>query len=252
MSHYYQSIFYQQITFVINLNNKIMTYSINELKTLADSIQAIRLKMRDKRFSFNPLMIIDEYQKWRVGAEDLLGQYFDKSNQNYQVFISLPREGNCYIVMDYFTQQYPIFNNLIEKIRTGIVTKLPSNNSTSMEVNEKKEKSILNSATFGNHATINIGDNNSIMITNIKIKQGDFGDLKNLLLKYGIENKDVEELGEIIKSDNPDMEKKRFGVGVSNWIGNMVSKAAQNIWNIGIGAAGSLLAQALNSYYGWI
>jgi hypothetical protein len=121
-----------------------------------------------------------------------------------------------------------------------------------MEVNEKKEKSILNSATFGNHATINIGDNNSIMITNIKIKQGDFGDLKNLLLKYGIENKDVEELGEIIKSDNPDMEKKRFGVGVSNWIGNMVSKAAQNIWNIGIGAAGSLLAQALNSYYGWI
>lgn len=227
-----------------------MAYSFDELKTLADSIQATMLNMKYRKF--DPSLLRGDYLKWRVETEDLLDQYFDDSNPNYKAFKSLPRDGNCYNTRDYFTQQYPIFNNLIEKIRTGVVTKLPTNNSKSWEGKKKKVKSFLNSATFGDNVTLNIGDNNSITITKTKIKQGDFGDLENLLLKHGVENKDIKELEEIIKSDNPDVEKKRFGDGVSKWIGNMVSKAAQNIWSIGIGAAGSLLAEALNSYYGWI
>jgi hypothetical protein len=227
-----------------------MAYSFDELNTLADSIQATMFNMKYRKF--DPSLLISKYQLWRVETEDLLDQYFDDSNPNYKLFKSFPRDGNCYIVRGYFTQQYPIFNNLIEKIRTGVVTKRMRNDTTSLEENKKEAKSILNSATFGDNAILNIGDNNSITITKTKIKQGDFDALENLLLKHGVENKDIKELGEIIKSDNPDMEKKKFGDGVSKWIGNMVSKAAQNIWNIGIGAAGSLLAEALNSYYGWI
>jgi hypothetical protein len=227
-----------------------MAYSSDELKTLADSIQATMLNMKLRKF--DPSLLIGKYQIWRVETEDLLDQYFDDSNPNYKLFKSFPRDGNCYIVRGYFTQQYPIFNNLIEKIRTGVVTKLMRNDTTSIEDSKKETRSFLNSATFGDNATLNIGDNNSITITKTKIKQGDFGDLENLLLKHGVENKDIKELEEIIRSDNPDMERKKFGDGVSKWIVNMLSKASLNIWNIGIGAAGSLLAQALNSYYGWI
>jgi hypothetical protein len=76
--------------------------------------------------------------------------------------------------------------------------------------------------------------------------------LKKLLLDNKVCQKDIDELEKIIETDKPNNESKTFGEGVSNWIGKMVTKAAQNIWSIGIGAAGSLLAQLLNQFYGWI
>mgnify|MGYP000918415828 CR=1 FL=1 len=117
---------------------------------------------------------------------------------------------------------------------------------------KKESKSILNSAQFGDNVTVNVGDYNTITTTNIKVSNGSIDELRKVLLENGVENEDIDELESILETDTPDTNNKKFGKGVSDWIGKMISKAAQNIWEVGIGAAGSLLAQALNQYYGWI
>lgn len=116
----------------------------------------------------------------------------------------------------------------------------------------EESKSILNSAKFGDNITLTIGNNNIVTTTNIKIKQWSIEDLEKVLYENKVSKEDIEELKEILKTDKPNFESKTFGDGVSNWVGKMISKSAKNIWNIGIGAAGSLLAEALNQYYGWI
>jgi len=111
----------------------------------------------------------------------------------------------------------------------------------------------LSSTNFGNNAVISIGNNNVVNVNNsITITPKNFMELKRELLKNGITEKNATELEDIITKDTPDYNNKTFGEGVSSWIGKMVSLAALNIWNISIGAAGSLLAELLNQYYGWI
>jgi len=121
-----------------------------------------------------------------------------------------------------------------------------------MKKEESGSKSILNSAQFGDNVTVNVGDYNTITTTNIKVTKGNFEELKKMLKDNGVEESDIDELKTVLENDTPDNEKKSFGAGVSEWIGKMVTKASLNVWKIGIGAAGSLLAQALNQYYGWI
>lgn len=121
----------------------------------------------------------------------------------------------------------------------------------SMKTNDKNN--ILNGAIIGDNATITIGNSNQVSTINNKVVSvGNVELLEKTLSESGVDKADIDELKELLKKDIPNKEEKKFGEGVSGWIGKMVAKAAQNIWNIGIGAAGSLLAQALNLYYGWM
>lgn len=115
-------------------------------------------------------------------------------------------------------------------------------------INNIMSKTIINNEGNGN--VINTGNENKIVNKNI-INKSDFESVKKILEENNVDDSDIIELENIIKTDIPDEENKKFGKGVSDWIGKMVSKAAQNIWNINVGAAGSLLAEALNKYYGW-
>ena len=119
-----------------------------------------------------------------------------------------------------------------------------------MKINKTTD---LSSANFGNNTVVSIGNNNVVNVNNsINIKPNSFIELKRELLKYGITEENATELEDIITEDTPDYKNKTFGKGVSFWIGKMVSLAAQNIWNISIEAAGSLLAELLKKYYGWV
>jgi len=100
-----------------------MQNNIEKLKTLAENIQAAKLGKRGKEIHSNSHTVIDEYHEWRTESEDLFEQYFDQSNALYENFINLPRDGNGFVLMDYFKQQYPIFKLLIKKIESGEVMK---------------------------------------------------------------------------------------------------------------------------------
>ncbi len=119
-----------------------------KLKALADNIQAAKLGKRGKENHINSYTVIDEYQEWRTESEDLFEKYFDNSNSHYEKFVSLPRGGNGYVLMNYFDQQYPIFKVLLKKIESGETMK-PSKKIASAEA----VKTVVGKTIFISHAT---------------------------------------------------------------------------------------------------
>lgn len=112
-----------------------------------------------------------------------------------------------------------------------------------------KVSSLFNSAVFGDNATIIVGDHNVQTVNNV-IK-GDLNSLAKFLEQNGIAKKEITELKNIIETDNPKQEKNEFGDKVKAWITKMIGKAMDNSWKIGLGAAGKLLADSIELYYGW-
>lgn len=128
-----------------------------------------------------------------------------------------------------------------------------------LEASEMKEKSkelgvydLFNNTVIGDNATIVVGDSNKQQIKNTVMKN-DLASLKYLLLENGVSENDVNGLAVAIQADEgcTEIDKKSFGENVSQWIGNMVSKAASTAWDIKVGAAGSLLATAIGKFYGF-
>lgn len=78
---------------------------------------------------------------------------------------------------------------------------------------------------------------------------GNFAALREVLLENGVDEADVEELRQAVKTDVPQA-GKGFGPRVSAWMSKMFGKAASGAWGIGISGAGGLLAQALSKFYG--
>jgi hypothetical protein len=116
----------------------------------------------------------------------------------------------------------------------------------------KKEEisSIVNNTIINGHGNVlNTGKKSTITNTaniNKKSKEDLIAHLKDL----GLTEEDTIEIIEIIDTDTPDYENERFGVNVNTWIAKMINKTIDGSWNISIGAAGTLLAEAINKYYG--
>ena len=84
----------------------------------------------------------------------------------------------------------------------------------------------------------------------VAIKPNDFKGLSKYLESIGIEKEDILELEKVISDDPIPNSNKNFGKNISNWIGKMISKSATGSWNVSVGAAGGLLANALSKYFG--
>lgn len=124
--------------------------------------------------------------------------------------------------------------------------------------NEKQETNNQTIVQFMSTNITNTGDGNVIntgdkakIDANITINKGNKDELSDFLQKNGISAEDTAELVEIIDTEEPNPEKKTFGAKVNGWIGKMVNKALDGSWNVGIGAAGGLLAEAIGKYYGF-
>ncbi|MBC5836191.1 hypothetical protein G6N05_14850 [Flavobacterium sp. F372] len=116
----------------------------------------------------------------------------------------------------------------------------------------KKEEisSIVNNTIInGDGNVLNTGKNSKITNTS-NINKGFKEDLINHLKDIGLSEEDTSEIIEIIDSETPDFQNEKFGVNVNTWIAKMISKTINGSWNVGIGAAGTLLAEAIKKYYG--
>ncbi|WP_417909917.1 response regulator receiver protein [Candidatus Electronema sp. PJ] len=113
-------------------------------------------------------------------------------------------------------------------------------------------ENIFNNAIFGNNTTIIIGNGNTQKVTATIIK-GDFNTLSETLRHQGVNDSDINNLKSAINDDAlaPVHEPNTFGVSVKSWIKEMMSKAVDASWQVELGVAGSLLASALQRYYGW-
>lgn len=108
-------------------------------------------------------------------------------------------------------------------------------------------KTIINA---GDGSIVSTGDNATINAT-ITISKGNQEELVKYLQSIGLSKADTDELVQVIDNDNPDLANQRFGSNVNNWLGRMYTKALNGTWEIAAGATGSLLATALQNYYGW-
>jgi len=82
------------------------------------------------------------------------------------------------------------------------------------------------------------------------VHKDDLDSLCSLLSEKGVEADDLEGLKKAVNIDPPPTVKGKFGPTVSSWIAGMMGKAATGAWDISFGVAGSLLADALKSFYG--
>ncbi len=134
--------------------------------------------------------------------------------------------------------------------------KLPSDLSDE-EVKERAAttdaENLFNNAIFGDNATIIVGSSNSQRI-NATVIKGDFNSLSNTLQEHGVEETDINSLKDAIAADAAEGEPKpgEFGASVKAWLQNMLSKAVDSSWQIELGVASSLLASALQRFYGWL
>jgi len=97
----------------------------------------------------------------------------------------------------------------------------------------------------------NVSDSNLNQNLNISITKNNFEELSNYLQENNINEKDVKDLQTAISNDVVPTINGTFGDNVSSWIGKMISKASNGSWEISIGAAGGLLANAISKYYGF-
>ena len=119
-------------------------------------------------------------------------------------------------------------------------------------INKVDAGNLFNSAIFGDNTTIVVGNENIQNVSNINLK-GDFESLSKILKSHGVSNSDISELNEAIEKDSPtiDNDKREYGVEVKKWLQKMLGKAVDTTWQVELGVASSLLANALSSYYGW-
>lgn len=143
-------------------------------------------------------------------------------------------------------------NNLLDfmlKIDSefGNITQIEELKSKEKEISTIMHQTIINNSGDGN--VVNTGDKAKINAT-ININKGNKEDLAKHLQEKGLSKDDTEELIEIIDSEEPNRLNGTFGQKVNSWTQKMLGKALDGSWNIGIGAAGNLIADAIKTYYG--
>ena len=84
----------------------------------------------------------------------------------------------------------------------------------------------------------------------INIIKKDFDSLKSYLESTGVNPADIEILKVALDKEKELAGPNKFGPKVAEWIGKMVAAASSGAWQIGIGAAGNILATAIQKYYG--
>ncbi len=143
--------------------------------------------------------------------------------------------------------------NRILDFSLAIWKEKPNAGESNPKSNEKLESSkvtkIFNTTIFGGTANV-IGEISDSHL-NLNIINNDFKSLEKELKKYLINNSDIQELEKSLKKDDPPKGANNYGPLVSNWISNMVKKAAMGSWKIGIGVAANVLANAIAKYYGF-
>lgn len=123
-----------------------------------------------------------------------------------------------------------------------------SSTKVSTTIDSARVTQIFNTTVYGGSANLVGAANHSTIEFNIIEK--DFFALERILRENGVDDDDLKELKAALESEEQPIPTKRFGPKVSSWIAKMVKKAAEGSWGVGVGAAGTLLAQVISKYYG--
>ncbi|TCD00268.1 hypothetical protein EZ449_20965 [Pedobacter frigidisoli] len=125
----------------------------------------------------------------------------------------------------------------------GMETDLSELKKNNTKINYIMNNTITNN---GDGNVVNTGEN-AMVNANITITKGNKDQLARTLRDNGVETEDVAELLTVIDTEQP--EGSSFGAKVNGWMKKMLAKSIDGTWQISVGAAGNLLAEALKAYY---
>lgn len=126
----------------------------------------------------------------------------------------------------------------------GIETEIEDLKRNSSKVNYIMATTINNN---GDGNVINTGKNATIDAT-ISITKDKREQLEETLKANFVEQEDISELLKVIDLQEPS--STGFGTKVNAWFQKMIAKSLDGTWQVGVGAAGTLLAEAIGRYYG--
>jgi hypothetical protein len=116
------------------------------------------------------------------------------------------------------------------------------------QIGSDQVSQVFNTYIAGPVQNLAAGSHDFAQIHQTVVKQGNFESLSGHLCGFGVDASDIEQLREAINADAIGPEP--FGDRVRGWMTGMLGKAASGAWNVGVGAAGTLLAEALARYFG--
>lgn len=215
--------------------------------------KSIREKL-DTRFLTDSIAVISEYSKRDDLQITIAPEYYpllSKGLSNgYQVETAWGMTSSGVM-----TQVLTEVNSRLLGFVLELSEKFPSEMDTEEMRSRAKEvgvSDLFNNAVFGDNTTIVVGDSNTQNVRN-SINRNDIHSLVEVLKQNKVSDADINALKLAIEKDQDTEEVKtgQFGKEVSSWMGTMVSKAASTVWDIKVGAAGSLLATAIGKYYGF-
>lgn len=129
--------------------------------------------------------------------------------------------------------------------RFGLETDLSILKSNSQIIQQYMNTTIHNTR---DGSIINTG-NNAQITAEINISKGSREKLQLALESQKVSKEDTAELLKVIDSEVP-VSTTSFGEKVNAWIAKMVIKSLDGSWEIGIAAAGGVLATIISKYYG--
>lgn len=235
-----------------NISN--MAYrQTNQVLPMMHLDKSIREKL-DTSFLIESIAVINEYSKRDDLQITIAPEYYPLLskglNNGYQVETAWGMTSSGAM-----TQVLTEVNSRLLDFVLELSEKFPSEMDTEEMRSRAKEvgvSDLFNNAVFGDNTTIVVGDSNTQNVRN-SINRNDIQSLVEVLKQNKVSDADINALKLAIEKDQDTEEVKtgQFGKEVSSWMGTMVSKAASTIWDIKVGAAGSLLATAIGKYYGF-
>lgn len=130
----------------------------------------------------------------------------------------------------------------------GNLTELKDLNKENNKISQIMNQTIINANGDGNVVTT--GNYNDINST-IKINKSNKDQLSEVLKANKVDSEEIFELLEVIDSDNHNLQNKTFGDKTNNWFQKMIAKSLNGSWQVTVGAAGNILASALQMYLGF-
>lgn len=107
---------------------------------------------------------------------------------------------------------------------------------------------IFNTTVYGGSANL-LGSALHSTVT-FNVEANNFASLAAALEEHGVSEGDISELKDALDAEPSRPSPTSFGPRVATWISKMIQKAASGVWQIGVGAAGGLLSDAIGKYYG--
>ncbi|MDD2716155.1 MAG: hypothetical protein PHW04_09690 [Candidatus Wallbacteria bacterium] len=115
------------------------------------------------------------------------------------------------------------------------------------EQSDNKIAHIFHTTIYGGSPTIGTCDYSQ----NLNITYLSPDSLEKELIRNHVPQDDIKELLKAINEDVLPAEKKNPGPKVTDWICNMMKKAADGTWKVSLTVAGNVLTQAVMKYYGF-